>query len=331
MKRLSRTSKLLLEKARDSATQAISTYNDPRSSFRTGNFTVLMNIAWTALIHCYFEQKKVNYYYKKENGRYEKVDGEKKAWDLGKSIENVFEENNPVRKNLELFIKLRDKIEHRNLPAIDPEIMGECQSLVLNFESWVIEEFGRNFSLIDTIFIPIQLTSARRTLPKTNIENNVIEFIKNYRNVLGIDILNSQQFTFKAYLVPKIGNHRSSSDIAIEFIKYDESNPEEMAKYDKAIIAIKERQIPISNLNLYKPSQVLEQLFTRGVRASMHWHTNMWHKYKVRPLSGSNDFEKTKKEFCVYDKPHRDYLYTESWIKLLAKQLKTPKNKIIKK
>lgn len=66
MPRLSRTTKVLLNKAVDTATQAISTYNDPKSTFRTGNFTVLMCIAWTSLMHAHFEQNKVKYYYKKD-------------------------------------------------------------------------------------------------------------------------------------------------------------------------------------------------------------------------------------------------------------------------
>lgn len=72
-KRLSRGVKDLLDKSIDSATQAISTYNDPRSSFRTGNFTVLMIIAWTAVTHAYLEREKVNYFYKEKNGRYKKL------------------------------------------------------------------------------------------------------------------------------------------------------------------------------------------------------------------------------------------------------------------
>ena len=68
-KRLSRNVKELLDKSIDSATQAISTYNDPRSTFRTGNFTVLMVIAWTSLVHAYFEREKVKYFYKEKNGR----------------------------------------------------------------------------------------------------------------------------------------------------------------------------------------------------------------------------------------------------------------------
>lgn len=84
--RLPKATKELIEKAIDSATQAISTYIDPRSSFRTGNFTVLMTIAWTSLLHAYFEREKTKYFYKGENGRYVLVDGDKKAWDLAKCV-----------------------------------------------------------------------------------------------------------------------------------------------------------------------------------------------------------------------------------------------------
>ncbi|MCL4354845.1 DUF3644 domain-containing protein, partial [Patescibacteria group bacterium] len=123
--RLSKQTKSLLDKAKDSATQAVSVFNDPRSNFRTGNFTVLMTIAWTALLHSYFEKNKIKYFYKQENGRFIKIDGECKAWELGESVSHIFDENDPIRKNIELFIKLRNKIEHRNLPGIDQELRSE--------------------------------------------------------------------------------------------------------------------------------------------------------------------------------------------------------------
>ena len=257
MARLPVQTKLLLDKARDSALQAISVFNDPRSTFRTGNFTVLMTIAWTALLHSHFEKQKVKYYYKQSNGRYVKIDGEYRAWDLGESVKNLFDENDPVRKNIELFVNLRNKLEHRNLPGIDPDLIGECQALVLNFEDWLVQKYGDRFSLIDVMFVPIQLTNSKRVLPKTKIEQKVLQFIKDYRNILTPEIINSQQFSFKAFLVPKIGNHRSSSDIAIEFVKYDENNPKEMEKYEKAIVAIKEKYAPVVNADMYKPSDVL--------------------------------------------------------------------------
>lgn len=317
-KRLSRNVKELLDKSIDSATQAISTYNDPRSTFRTGNFTVLMVIAWTSLAHAYFEREKVKYFYKEKNGRYTKIDGDKKAWELSKSITEIFDATDPVRKNIELFIKLRNKIEHRNLPALDKELVGESQALVLNFEDWLVKEFGEQYVLIDTLFVPIQLTrSLKRTLPVGKDEKSVISFVKDYRGLLEAEVENSQKYSFKAYLIPKIGNHRSSSDVAIEFVKYDPANPQEMEKYDKAVVAIKEKQVPVANVNFLKPSMVLEKLKEKGFDKTMNWHVDMWRKYKVRPANNARDKSNCKTEYCVYDKPHQDYLYTNAWVQYL--------------
>lgn len=41
-----------------------------------------MIIAWTSITRAYFEREKVNYFYKGKNGRYKKIDGDKKAWEL---------------------------------------------------------------------------------------------------------------------------------------------------------------------------------------------------------------------------------------------------------
>jgi len=321
MSRLPKSSKSLLEKAQDSALQAVSTYNDPRSVFRAGNFTVLMTIAWTSLIHAYFEKNSTNYFYKKPSGRYEYIDGDKVTWDLSTSLKKVFQDNDPIRKNIELFIKLRNKVEHRNLPALDQFILGECQALVINFESWLVGEFGKDKSIIDTMFIPIQLSSSRRSLPKSKLENNVIDFVKDYRNILSAEVVNSQKYEFKAFFVPKIGNHRSSSDIAIEFVKYDEDNPTEMEKYDKAIVAIKEKMIPVANADRFKPAKVLDYYNSRTQKQkNMAWHTSMWQKYQVRPRTGMPNKLNCKTDYCIYDSPHSDYVYTEKWIDFLVEK-----------
>ena len=68
------------------------------------------------------------------------------------------------------------------------------------------------------------------------------------------------KYSFKAFFVPKLGNHRNSSDIAIEYIKFDPNNPEEMKKYEKMIVGIKEKTIAVANQGKYKPSKVLEIL-----------------------------------------------------------------------
>jgi len=253
----------LIEKAKESALLAVDIYNKPKTSFRAGGFVVLMCIAWTALLHAIFEKQKKKYFYPDDKNprRYKKIDGEYKAWELLKLAKEFFkDEKSPVYKNIEFFYELRNKIEHRFMPLIDHAISGECQAFLLNFETILVKEFQEKHLIVDSLFIPLQFTTQKKNLLKTTDANKVLEFIKKFKTSLGDDIANSQEYSFKAFFVPKLGNHRNSSDIAIEYIKFDPNNPEEMKKYEKMIVGIKEKTIAVANQGKYKPSKVLEIL-----------------------------------------------------------------------
>lgn len=314
----------LLEKSKESALLAVDIYNKPKTAFRSGGFIVLMSIAWLALLHSIFERKKIKYYHKEKNGRYTKIDGEKKAWSLNKSAAEFFDETSPIKRNLELFIMLRNKIEHRFMPSLDPVISGECQALLLNLEDLIVKEYGSKHSLVEDLFIPLQFTKKVNQLPKNRSEKEVLDFVKNFRSSLSSDISQSQEFAFKAYFIPKLGNHRSSSDIAIEFVKFDPENPEEMKQYEKMIIGMKEKLVPVANPGKYRPGKVLKILEERGHRnLSMNWHTDMWKKHKVRPSTKDKDKAKCNTKYCQFDEAStlKDYVYTDDWIEILETEL----------
>lgn len=201
------------------------------------------------------------------------------------------------------------------MPVIDPLISGECQSLLLNFEELLVKNFGDKNSVVESLFVPLQFTEQRKTLPKTKQDEKIINFIKTFRSSLSADIVDSQQYSFKAFFIPKLGNHRNSSDIAIEYIKFDPDNQEEMKKYEKLIVGIKEKTVQVANQGKHKPSTVLKiiEQKTRH-KKSMSWHTRMWKKYNVRPNSKNCQIQ-----YCQYDEPHKDYIYTDAWINLLIK------------
>jgi hypothetical protein len=48
-----------------SALLAVEVYNKPAVKFKSGGYVVMMIIAWTALLHAYFFNKRVNPAYKK--------------------------------------------------------------------------------------------------------------------------------------------------------------------------------------------------------------------------------------------------------------------------
>ena len=69
------------------------------------------------------------------------------------------------------------------MPIIDPMISGECQSLLLNFEELLVQEFGDKHSIVENLFIPLQFTEQRKTLPKSKQDEKIIDFIKTFRNL----------------------------------------------------------------------------------------------------------------------------------------------------
>src|SRR5262245_2691001 len=140
MKGLPYEVKALIDKARDSALLAVETYNRPTASFRSGAYTVLMTIAWTSLFHAIFLRRRIQPFYRKPNSRRDvRIDGDPKRWELKECLQQFYKEDNPpTRKNLEFFVGLRNKIEHCSLAQLDPGLFGECQAMLLNFESVII-------------------------------------------------------------------------------------------------------------------------------------------------------------------------------------------------
>lgn len=63
------------------------------------------------------------------------IDGEPKLWDIFRSArERFLAANDPIRINLELFIALRHKVEHRYGHALRAAVGGRTHALVINFE-----------------------------------------------------------------------------------------------------------------------------------------------------------------------------------------------------
>src|SRR3989442_1165455 len=109
-----------------------------------------MIIAWTALFHAIFTKRRIKPYHRRRGSRrFERVNGEYKTWELAECLHQFYKDKNPSqRKNLEFFIRLRNKIEHRFLPSLDVEIFGECQAMLLNFEELLTSEFSEKYALV---------------------------------------------------------------------------------------------------------------------------------------------------------------------------------------
>lgn len=322
---LPRIVKSCLEKARESALLAVEIYNKPAVSFRTGGYLSLIVIAWISVFHAIFFQRKVKPYFRKKGSRfYERVGDDYKHWDLKECLSQYYKGTScPERENLEFIRQLRDKVEHRAMTDIDPEVFGECQACILNFEDLIVREFGEKYSINPYLTFPLRISrqAPPQILRPSSQAKEVLGFIRQFRASLSTDIGTDQRYCFQVYLVPKIGNHPSQGTAAVEFIHYDPTKPEEMSQYERVAALIKERQVPVRNLGRYRPTDVVKRMIELGFTDfTTPRHTWAWKYYGIRPAGGSAKPEKCKSDYCIYDAVHRDYVYTDKWVQFLKEK-----------
>jgi hypothetical protein len=327
-----------LEKARESALLAVDIYNKPATKFRSGGYIVLMCIAWTALFHAIFFQKGIKPFYResKDSRRYQKRDGDYKAWELAECLQQYYgSDNSPIRKNIEFFVPLRNKLEHRSVPQLDIHVLGECQAFLFNFEDLLIQEFGSKYALNEHGFISLQFSHVRhedqlkaiRSMQKP-LSKEIKNYIDTFRSSLTSDILDDLQFSYKVFIIPKLSNHENSADLAIEFVKYDPKNPDEMEKYNQVTTLLKVSQVQVANAGKLKAGEVsakvepiIKEICGKDAKftASSH-HARAVRYYKIRPAKGE-DKRKTNPKYCHYDEAHNDYVYTDEWVRFLKSEM----------
>jgi len=294
------------------------------------SFLVHMVIAFTAFFHALFEQAGVDSFYKDEQGVPLLKGGQPRLWEIRECIRQYWDSSSPARKNLELMVELRDMIEHRYAPAFDLTIAGECQALLLNYERLMVEEFSPYYSLGANISIPLQVshTSAKgrvdalRELQKNDYKI-LKEYVDAYRSALGGDVYSSPEYTFRVFLVQVPANREKSSDMTMEFIRYDEISGEQIDAFERAMTLIKTRTIPVANHGVYKPGDVVKVIQEIEPRFRMHEHTMAWRFFNVRK-SGKTP-EGCNVEYCQFDEAHKDYVYKESWVQRLKEAVLNPK------
>jgi len=331
-----------LQKAKDSALLAVEVYNKPAVRFKSGGFIVLMIIAWTSLLHAIFFRDKIKPYHLSKSGkRYLKVDGDYKHWELETCLKKYFKTDveNPIKKNLEFFIKLRNKIEHRSIPEIDSNIFGECQSMLLNIDEILEKEFGENQCIREALSFSLQLFPSTQNLSAAILSNPslkpVVDFVENYRSSISPAVQESGKYSFKAFLI-QVANHPSTSALPIQFVQYDKLSHEEKEKAKKAVALIKYKykEVPVLNYGLLKAKDIVKvvQEGLGNIKVTRYsgqkdkfnsaTHTRCWKKYGVRPLSNDPSPEATDSSYCIYDEVHNDYLYTQDWANFLIEKMK---------
>jgi len=235
----------LIKKSQEAALAAIQIYNNPLISFKSESFIVLMNIAWTYLLHAYYKEQNIEYRYYKTNSKrrtFEKTKhGAYKHWELERCLSH---RKCPLEKamkdNLRCLIGIRHEIEHQMTNKIDIFLSGRFQACCINYNLMLKNLFGTDYRLDKITPIALQLFSFGENqidelkdiqdLPK-----NLIDFISDFE----VDNPSSSDphYSYRVVYMRENSNHENQADRAYRFI--DENSAEGKKIHD---ILVKNRQ-----------------------------------------------------------------------------------------
>lgn len=301
----------LLMKSREAALAAVQIFNSPLITFKSEIFIVLMNIAWTYLLHAHYRAQNIEYRYFQNKGKKRVFDktksGSHKHWELERCI---IEQQSPLDKdtanNLRFLIGIRHEIEHQLTFRIDSSLSAKFQACCLNYNEYVKKLFGEQYGIEKYLAFSLQFSSITHEQTEsfpinTNMPSNIKAFIEGFERELSTEEFNSPRFAYRVLFVAKTANRKGQADQVIEFVKADSQLAQDV---NKAYTVIKEMERP-----KYLPSGIVDLMKNEGYsRFSIHHHTILW-----KSLNAKN----SAKGFGV--KVQKTWYWYDTWIDLVRK------------
>lgn len=213
----------ILDASKAEVLVAVDLYNRPRQDRRVEAFFVHMHLAWLYLLHAHFRRAGVDFRYRRPGtNRFVKVDGEPKTWELTTCVEYHWSDpSQPVRKNLELTIALRNKIEHRFTDAnLDVPTAGYAQATLLNYEEELTRLFGASESLADQMRFPVfigtftQASAERMKAAKRSLPAEIRSLVDDFQSDLADDVVGDSRYEFRVHLIQQVGS-KTDADLAL--------------------------------------------------------------------------------------------------------------------
>jgi Protein of unknown function (DUF3644) len=275
----------LIHKSREAALAAVQIFNNPQITFKSEMFIVLMNVAWTYLLHAHYRRHGVEYRYFKQMGKNRRFDrttkGAYKYWELERCLS---ESRSPIDRdaanNLRFLIGIRHEIEHQMTTKIDSSFSAKFQACCLNYNEYIKKLFGDEQAIDKHLSFSLQFSSV--TLDHTEqmkaqpaLPGNIRAFVDGFEGQLTDQEFNSPKFAYRVLFVAKTANHKGQADEVIEFVKADS----ELAKnVNQKYAVIKETE----RLK-FRPTTIVNTVRKEGYpRFSMHDHTALWHSMDAK-------------------------------------------------
>jgi len=123
----------LIERSLDGFILALEVYNRPSLKNRVEAFTIMMANAWELLLKAELLIS---------NGYSAIFYSEDRSISLNDALKKRLQENDPVRKNIEKLIELRDQAIHLLIPELQPQLSRLFQATVINYQTRYRNEMG---------------------------------------------------------------------------------------------------------------------------------------------------------------------------------------------
>lgn len=326
----------MVQASKAEALIAVDHYNTNAERRSLEAFVVHMHLAWLYLLHAEFTRDGVDFRYWDDRfrpPRLHRIDGEPKTWEVAKCASHRWRDvHDPIRLNLEFFIGLRNKIEHRYQERIGLAVAGHAQALLLNYEVELTGQFGPEESLSTQLRFPVYLSSltpegvAAVKRLRAKLPANATRYINDFHAGLAEEIAADSRFEFRVNLIPQLGP-KTDADLAINFVRAEDLTPAQKAAFGAGagVVATRVKLQPVQNRGLLRPAQAVAKIADSIPGFTMADFVWAWKHFGVRPPAGDPNPSATDERYCVYDEPHHDYLYTDAWIrKVIRRSLKPP-------
>ena len=295
-----------LIRAREAMILAVQIFNSAAFRFKTEVFSVLVNIAWSYLLHEFYERKKVKIVQK--DGR---------SLLLSQMVERPdCPLSDGAKNNLRSLKTIRDEVEHKLLGKSDVKWLGLFQACCLNFDEAMCELFGEQLTLAHELSFALQFgrmdVEQLSLLHKYEIPPHIEAVDARLNEKLSENELADLEYQFRViYTMDAASKSRSH----FEFVR-------PRSKEGKEIWNVLVQHKFADHLYPHKPAAVILHVKRKSGKAfTSHNHTQAWRLFKVRPRKEANQPENTNKEFCIYHAAHGDYTYSNQWVDNLVSQV----------
>lgn len=310
---------------------AVDLYNRSGNERQLEAFIVHMNLGWTKLLQARTEELGGDLIVRDERGwRKKHPEGGYLYKPLRELLAEQFVDTDPRRNNIIFFLGLRNQIEHRHEAKVAALVAGRTQALLINYEQTLVEWFGHAEALGSELRFPLFVSAitedaveAVKTV-RAQVPKGILEWVQDFDAALEPGLSADQRFDFRIYLIPHTGP-KSEADASMSFIREDDLTEEQRAAVEQVRTIIREKHVPVEDLNRFKFGEVVEKVAARlNAPFNGYMHTQAWKYFAARPLTNAPDPAATKPQFCVYNSTFEQYTYTPAWVEYLVRHLADP-------